>query len=118
MTGRPRMPLWAAVAIPAAAYALRSAIRGSLRPDLPEDVVVLVALLGLIALSVAAAAQRRRDELPDEMQGRDHGQGRERQQHEIGTYLESPRPGSARPADDCEPSAERDTETRADSPAD
>ena len=111
------MPLWAAVAIPAAAYALRSAIRGSLRPDVPQDIVVLVALLGLLALSLAASAQRRSDELTAEMQDRDHGQGREGQDHEVGADLEPPGPGSARPADDREPSPERDTDTRADTPA-
>jgi hypothetical protein len=44
------MPVWAAVAAVAAAYALRSIIRGGdFRPDLPIDAILLAILAVLIA---------------------------------------------------------------------
>jgi hypothetical protein len=82
---RMRIPLWAAFAIPAAAYAIRSLVRGSVAPDLLGDAVVFGALaLGLVlAAFYGSAAQRRRDELPGEMHGEDHGERRGRQDDEI-----------------------------------
>lgn len=80
-----RMPLWAAVALPAAAYLARSALRGSLRPDLPQDAVVLAVLL--VALGFAArygsAAQRRHDELESEVQAGDDASRDRRQSDEV-----------------------------------
>lgn len=94
---RPRIPLWAAVMIPAAAYTLRSLTRGSFRPDLPEDAVVLGALLGLLVLSAIAgtAAQRKRAELPDEMHDRDDSEGHRGQHDKIDTDVEPPGPRSS-----------------------
>ena len=52
-----RLPLWAAVAIVALVYLLRSAMRGfDFRPDLPGDAVVLV----LFVVVLAAVAYVRR----------------------------------------------------------
>lgn len=66
---RLRMPLWAAAAIPVAAYALRSLMRGDARPDIPGDLVVfgLVAIALAIAARHGSAADRRRDDLDAEM---------------------------------------------------
>ena len=48
-----RLPLWAAVAIVAAVYVVRSIVRGmDFRPDLPVDAIVL----GLFVLVVAMVA--------------------------------------------------------------
>lgn len=73
---RMRIPLWAAVAIPAAAYAARSLLRGRATPDL-ADVVVFGALLVILLLAArfGSAAHARRDDLPGEMKDED---GRER----------------------------------------
>jgi hypothetical protein len=80
-----RIPLVLAAAIPAAAYALRSVIRGVATPDLPGDAVVLV--LVVVALLAGArygsAAQRRREELPGEVQDSDRGAGKNREHHEV-----------------------------------
>jgi len=58
-----RIPLWAAAGLPVAAYVLRSANRGwSFRPDLPQDTVVGLLLLALIAV----VAWTRRSVGPDE----------------------------------------------------
>lgn len=85
MMPRMRIPLWAAAAIPVAAYAVRSVLRGSARPDLPGDAIVLGALL--IALGLAAsfgsAAQRRRDKLPDQVKERDYGEGSSGEHDEV-----------------------------------
>ncbi|MRR13522.1 hypothetical protein EG835_13965, partial [bacterium] len=64
-----RLPLWAAAAIPAAAYLLRSALWGTLQPRLPEDAVVFGALLiGLtLAATLGTAAQRRGAHAHDEL---------------------------------------------------
>ncbi len=53
MLPRPRfrIPLWAAVAVVATAYCVRSVSRGlDFAPDLPSDLVVLVALVVVTAL--------------------------------------------------------------------
>jgi len=72
------MPLWAAAAFPVAAYALRSLLRGSLRPDLPGDAVVLGALvfaLGLTALYRASSTRGGNDDLPEDMNDHDTSEG-------------------------------------------
>lgn len=49
------MPLWAAAALPVAAYLIRSVLRGfDFAPDLPLDAVAF-ATLGLLALVVGFA---------------------------------------------------------------
>lgn len=53
MLPRPRfrLPIWAAFAILAAIYVGRSALRGfDFRPDMPVDIVVVVAFLVLVAV--------------------------------------------------------------------
>lgn len=75
---RLRMPLWAAAAVPVAAYALRSLLRGSLRPDMPGDAVVLGALafaLALAALYRAPSSQSPDDDLSEDVQGHDPDEG-------------------------------------------
>jgi hypothetical protein len=64
-----RIPLWAAAALPVAAYALRSCARGSLRPDLPDDAIVLAVMLVvlLLAFRYRSAANSGSDDLPAEM---------------------------------------------------
>jgi hypothetical protein len=58
MIPRPRfrLPVWAAVAIVAAAYVLRSVVLrgGDFRPDLPADAVVAVVLVVALPLVVWA----------------------------------------------------------------
>jgi hypothetical protein len=57
------MPLWVAVAIVAAAYVGRSAIRGwDFHPDLPADAIVLALFLVIIALVAYVRAWATRDE--------------------------------------------------------
>lgn len=64
-----RLPLWAAVALPAAAYALRSLIRGGdFTPDLPGDAVASV-LLVLVVFAVWLARTRFADPVEDELPG-------------------------------------------------
>jgi hypothetical protein len=72
-----RIPLWAAVALPAAAYCIRSIARGfDFSPDLPDDVLVF----GMLAVLLLAVAITRRsnktyagdEELTDEVDGEDH----------------------------------------------
>lgn len=74
---RMRIPLWVAVAVPAAAYIVRSLIRGSMRPDMPQDAIVLGALV--IVLVVAArygsAAQGRYGDLDNEARERNDEEG-------------------------------------------
>ena len=50
-----RIPLWAALAIPGAAYVVRSVFvrSGDFAPDLPQDAIVASALLVAIAVAVA-----------------------------------------------------------------
>jgi hypothetical protein len=50
------MPMWAAVAAVAAAYSLRSIVRGGdFRPDLPIDAILLAVLGVLVAARVLIA---------------------------------------------------------------
>ncbi|MDO8848556.1 MAG: hypothetical protein Q7W51_09250 [Coriobacteriia bacterium] len=77
---RLRMPLWAAVVIPTAAYAVRSLVRGSVSPDLPADALAFGALalvLGLAAL-YRASTHDSRDELTEQVDGGDGAEGTER----------------------------------------
>lgn len=110
MNHRPRIPLWAAAAIPAVAYAVRSLIRGSMTPDLPGDAIVLGALLGVIVLSALAgtAAQERRDDLTGQVDDRDGAAGGKRHRDEIGADVQTRGTGSARSADERQPSTDRD----------
>lgn len=57
------MPLWAAFAIAGAAYLARGLIirGGDFSPDLPEDAIVLVALIVGVGLVGVARAQYARD---------------------------------------------------------
>lgn len=77
---RLRMPLWAAVAIPAAAYAVRSLLRGSIAPDMPGDAVVLASLSIVLALAARyrSAAQRSDNDLSDQMHSGHDAEGAER----------------------------------------
>jgi len=74
---RLRIPLWAAVAVPIAAYAVRSITRDSARPDLPMDVIVLACwlLVLLLAARYGSAAQRRHDDLDAETGETDTDEG-------------------------------------------
>ena len=80
-----RIPLALAAAIPAAAYVLRSIVRGSAAPDLPGDAVVLVvvALALIFGARYGSAAERRRSELADEMQEHDDPAAERRERHEV-----------------------------------
>jgi hypothetical protein len=61
-----RVPVWAAVAIPAAAYVIRSVARGfDFRPDLPLDALVY-AMLGLLILAVVVARRSERADAGDD----------------------------------------------------
>ena len=74
------MPLWAAVAIPAAAYTFRSIVRGSATPDLPADAVAFgaLAIVLILAARYGATAHRSDSELPGEMDDSDHDESAER----------------------------------------
>lgn len=80
MMPRLRIPLWAAVAIPAAAYAIRGLLRGSMAPDLPGDAVMLASLAIVLVLASrhGSAAQRRDSELTEEVHRPDDAEGTER----------------------------------------
>jgi len=75
---RLRIPLWAAVAIPIAAYLLRSALRGSAAPDLPRDAIVFGILFGVLLLGriVRAATDERGGELDLEVHDEHDAKGR------------------------------------------
>ena len=72
-----RMSLWAAVAVSAAAYGIRSIARGfDFSPDLPEDVLVFV-MLCVLLLAVALArrsngAYAGDEELTGQVDAEDH----------------------------------------------
>lgn len=82
---RLKMPLWAAIGIPVAAYAVRSLIRGSAAPDLPADAVVFGALAAVLLLAAFAgsAAQERHDQLPGQMHEDDSAEGSHRHDDEV-----------------------------------
>lgn len=63
---RLKMPLWAAVALPAAAYLVRSVMRGTVRPDLPADAVVFGALVIILVLATMNSATHRSKRDPHE----------------------------------------------------
>ena len=75
----------AAAAIPAAAYAVRSLIRGSATPDLPGDALVLaLVVLALVAGRLyGSAAHRRSDDLPEQMHDDGGSGGGERKHDEV-----------------------------------
>lgn len=76
---RIRLPLWAALAVPLAAYVYRSYARGwDLRLDLPQDLLVLAlyALVLTVALwSRRAAAAEKSEKHSGEQQDAEDGQG-------------------------------------------
>ncbi len=78
MIPRLRIPLWAAVAIPIAAYVLRSALRGSAAPDLPGDAIVFGILFGVLLLGriVRAATDECSDDLGPEVHDEHDAEGR------------------------------------------
>lgn len=77
-----RLPLWAAVALPAAAYVARSLIRGGdFRPDLPGDAIaygLLALVVAAVALARARAADDGDDTLSREVRHDDRPAGKER----------------------------------------
>jgi|GEM_PF-1025079 len=79
------IPLALAAAIPAAAYVLRSIVRGSAAPDLPGDAVVLVvvALALIFGARYGSAAERRRSELADKVQEHDDPSAERGERHEV-----------------------------------
>lgn len=87
-----RLPLWAALAIPAAAYLYRSISRGfDFRPDVPSDIIVFAVFavgLGAIAWSRRTLANERDDKTADE----DHDEGgtadNERQHNDVVRHVE------------------------------
>jgi hypothetical protein len=53
------MPLWAAVAVVAAAYALRSLLRGwDFRPDLPLDAILGACFAALVVARITVGRER------------------------------------------------------------
>lgn len=66
-----KMPLWAAVGLPAAAYVLRGILRGMyFAPDLPADAVVIGVWILVIAVAAAvrtSSTNHGGDELTDDM---------------------------------------------------
>jgi hypothetical protein len=67
---RLRMPLWAAVAVVAAAYMVRSLLRGwDFRPDMPIDAVLGTTLVALLALRWGLARSASTDEGGGESDG-------------------------------------------------
>ena len=65
-----RLPLWAVIALPLAAYLYRSVARGfDFRPDMPIDLVVLAmfaVIVGLAVWSRSASADERDEETGDQ----------------------------------------------------
>jgi hypothetical protein len=69
---RIRLPIWAAFAIPAAAYVVRSAMRGfDFRPDMPTDALILVVLLVVVGLVAWSRSQSAVDDESDPDTGDD-----------------------------------------------
>lgn len=116
-----RLPLWAAVAIAAAAYTLRSITRGGdFAPDLPGDAVVyglLILVVAAVALARSRAAHEGDDDLSADVHQEDGGAGEQRQNHEVLGEIERLHAGSARTSpDNGEPAAEGDADSGADPP--
>ncbi len=61
-----RIPIWAVLALPAAAYLVRSLIRGDFTPQLPDDAIVLVVVVGAAAMGAYLRAQAARDGVDDD----------------------------------------------------
>lgn len=82
---RMRIPLWAAIGVPVAAYAVRSTVRGSMAPDLPADAIVLGSLTAVLLLSALhrSSAEHRHDVLTGEMDTRHDHEGSERHDHQV-----------------------------------
>lgn len=81
---RVRIPLWAAAAIPVAAYLIRALVRGSLRPDLPQDAVAFGALLVVLVLAATAGGRDQRSDPPAQKLQQEHGdKDRPREDDEI-----------------------------------
>jgi hypothetical protein len=83
-----RMPMWAAVAVVAAAYVLRSALRGwDFRPDIPIDAILAVVLVALVVLRWFAgrwaSADPGEDKRPAEVEREDGQGGEPRNDHEL-----------------------------------
>jgi hypothetical protein len=116
-----RLPLWAAVAIAAAAYTVRSIARGGdFTPDLPGDAIVyglLLLVVAAVALARSRAAHESDDDLTGEMRKEDRAAGQQRQNHEVLGEIEGLHTGSTRPTpDDGKPASEGDTDGGADPP--
>jgi hypothetical protein len=116
-----RLPLWAAVAIAAAAYTVRSISRGGdFTPDLPGDAIVyglLILVVAAVALARSRAAHESDDDLSDDVHQEDGGAGEQRQDHEVLGEIERLHAGSARTSpDDGEPAPEGDADSSADPP--
>jgi hypothetical protein len=82
------MPLWAAVAIVAAAYVLRSIMRGfDFSPDLPIDAILLGAFAVLLAIVGVArsltAADHPDDAVDDKVDNEDDDSGKTRQKQDV-----------------------------------
>jgi hypothetical protein len=86
------VPIWAAVAIAAAAYTARSAMRGwDFRPDLYGDVIaygLLVFVLTAVGVARSRTANASDDHLPDEVDREHHRADSERQDDDIPDDIE------------------------------
>lgn len=87
------MPMWAAVAVVAAAYVLRSALRGwDFRPDMPIDAILAVMLVALLLLRGFAARSASSDEgdekRPGEVQREDDTRGDPGDDDQFGGHVE------------------------------
>ena len=82
---RLRLPLWAAVAIPAAAYLVRGIAWGTLTPQLPEDAVVFgaLAIVLVLAATLGTAAHRSRSHPDDELKQQDDRERDPREHDEV-----------------------------------
>jgi hypothetical protein len=88
-----RMPTWAAVAVVAAAYVLRSALRGwDFRPDMPIDAILAVMLVALVLLRWFAgrwaSADQSDDKRPAEMEREDSRGGEPRDDDQLGGHVD------------------------------
>jgi hypothetical protein len=68
-----RLPLWAAFAVTAAAYLVRSAMRGfDFKPDLPNDALALIALFVVVGLVAWTRSQNEADAPDDDLESGEH----------------------------------------------